>query len=461
MLWIGVLVLAVVASAAVAASAASAASAQTIAPGLGDPLLPSAGNGGYDALHYEVDLDYAPRTKVLTGTVDMTATATQPLSSVTLDFRSLQVQRVTVDDAPAAFAHEGQKLTITPSSPISSGATFRTRVEYRGRPRPIRGDGIPSGWIATPDGAWVAGEPEGTPTWLPVNDHPSDKATYAFAITVPKGCVALANGTLVSRQTRGKKTTWRWREDDPMASYLATATNGRFRLRVDRGPRGLPIYNAVAPERDHADTRRTLRLQPVQLRLFERIFGPYPFDAFGAVVDRVKGVDYALETQTKPVYAMPVDDYVVAHELAHQWFGDSVTPAAWSDIWLNEGFATWASWRWDEQVGGWTTKRAFDFYYAKPASSKRFWNRPPGAPGSAARLFDASVYMRGAMTLEALRQKIGDRRFIGLLRTWTQTKRHGTATTAQFQELAETIAGRDLDRFFDVWLYTPGKPRRW
>src|SRR6201999_1605715 len=196
------------------------------------------------------------------GTVEMTAVATRELPSLGIDLRGMTVDRVTVDGLDATIVRSRRMLALHPAQPIANAATFRTRVANHGVPKPLRVEGIPSGLIATPDGAWVAGEPDGVPTWLPVNDHPSDKATYAFAITVPKGNVALANGVFAARRTRAGRTTWRWREDDPMASYLATATNGRFDYRVGRGPGGLPIYDAVAPERDTPAVRRVLALQP-------------------------------------------------------------------------------------------------------------------------------------------------------------------------------------------------------
>jgi aminopeptidase N len=343
---------------------------------------------------------------------------------------------------------------VTPRAGIAAGAEFAVRVRYRGKPHTITDpDGSQEGWFRTDDGAFVVGEPLGSATWFPSNNHPTDKAAFAFRVTAPRRLKAIANGELARRIKHRRRTTFVWREDDPMASYLATVTTGRFHLgRTEIG--GVSSVIAVDPRERRAGVRDT----PVILALFESLFGPYPFDDVGAIVDHVPRVSYALETQTRPLYNRAPDDVLVAHELAHQWFGNSVSLERWDEIWLNEGFATWSEWRWRQETGGPTTAQTFDELYETPGGEPAFWNPPPGDPGRPEELFDRTVYDRGAMTLEVLRQEVGDATFLEILREWAERYAHGNASTADFIALSEEISGQSLDRLFDSWLFEPGKP---
>jgi aminopeptidase N len=174
-------------------------------------------------------------------------------------------------------------------------------------------------------------------------------------------------------------------------------------------------------------------------------------------VDRAP-VGFALETQTRPFYDEAPGSVLVAHELAHEWFGNSVSLETWPEMWLNEGFATWAEWRWAEEAGGRTTARRFADLRDEPPGKRRLWSPPPGAIPRPAQLFADSVYVRGAMTLEALRQRVGDRAFYAILREWVARHAYGNATIAEFVALAEALSERQLDRLFERWLYRPGKP---
>jgi aminopeptidase N len=429
------------------------------APGLGDPFFPFGGNGGYDVGHYGLTLGYDPGTRMLDGRAEITATAQQDLSRFDLDLRGFDVAGVKVDGRAAASARDGQELVITPARPIAQGATFVVDVAYRGQPQVITDpDGSIEGWVPTDDGAFVVGEPQGSPGWYPVNDNPRDKATYDFAVTVPDGLTALANGALVSKASSGGRTTWSWRETDPMASYLSTATLGRFDLSVGTLAGGLPSYVAVDPQLAKGQVLAKL---PEVIDFYSSIYGPYPFNAVGAIVDSAKNVGYSLETQTKPVFPYMPDEATLVHELAHMWYGDSVTLTTWPDIWLHEGFATWSEWIWSEHEGNRSAAQRFKQLYSTPAQDTGFWNPPPGNPGSAANLFDGTVYDRGGMTLEALREKVGDPVFFSIMREWAQSNHYKNVTTPQFIALAERLSGRDLTQFFDTWLYQPGKPASW
>ena len=427
------------------------------APGLGDSFFPSAGNGGYDAGHYGLRLRYDPADRILRATATIESTAAHDLSSFNLDYDGPRVKRVTVAGVPAAFSREGRELIVTPAAAVIGGTSFTTVVEYAGRPRPITDpDGSQEGWFETEDGAVAVQEPRGAISWYPSNDTPVDKAAFDISITVPKRLKAISNGALVEKRRRGPRTTWSWREDAPMATYLATVAIGRFELdrsRVD----GVASVTAVDPalvRRAKPVLAKTGRI----LRVLGRLFGPYPFGQVGAIVDQGDQIGYAIESQTRPFYPEAPGVLLHVHELAHQWFGDSVGLARWQDIWLNEGFATWAEWRWEEERGGQTTAKTFSKQLATPASQTSFWDPPPAVPGGPEELFATSTYQRGAMCVEALRQEVGDRIFYSILQTWTATHRYATATTEEFIALAEELSGRQLDDFFRLWLYAPGKP---
>jgi len=310
-----------------AISAAPAAAAFTPgAAGAGDPFYPQGGNGGYDVRTYSIKLASEPQNEQLDGDVTITARATQDLSRFNLDLRDLKVESVRVNGAAASFTRKGQELMITPASGLRKGREFTTRVIYGGHVNYVNDpDHSKDGWIPTDDGAFVVNEPQGAPTWFPANDTPKDFATFDFAITVPKGRTALANGRLVSKTDTGDTTTWRWKESSPMVPYLTTATNGIFELRIGT-VNGLPEYNAVDPETRRFGQKNPepelawSRLNSTQgpaLQLFSELYGPYPYDSVGAIVDWAPNVFYSLESQTKPNYWHVASVGTIVHEIAH------------------------------------------------------------------------------------------------------------------------------------------------
>ena len=426
------------------------------AAGVGDPYFPKAGNGGYDVAHYNIALSYAPATRRIQGTTQVTAIATQDLSRFDLDFLGNKVTAVTVDKVPATFSRAGQELVVTPRAGVRRGTRFTVAVTYAGTPPELRDPVLgQTGWITTEDGAITLSQPFGSASWFPVNDHPADKATFSYAITVPNGLDVVANGEPAGTVTGGRETTFRWRGARPMATYLALVAIGRFEVVDGRSPRGVRVITAVDPT--VTPDPKWLQRTTGEVTDWEAgLFGPFPFDSSGGIIDDAP-VGYALETQNRPTYPGGADTKLIVHELAHQWFGDSVSLKSWRDIWLNEGFATYAEWLWSEQHGGRSAARQFADAYREPADSGA-WRQRTGDPGHDALFEFFPTYSRGAMLLHMLRKKVGDDKFFQILRAWPAEHANGNATTADFRALAARISGAQLDRLFETWLYTPGKP---
>jgi hypothetical protein len=420
----------------------------------GDRLFPDIGNGGYDVEHYDLQVQYDPLVDTLLGETTITARATQGLTEFSLDFHGLDVadDGVKVDGANASFTQEGDKIIVTPPATIANGATFETTISYGGLIEPYTDpDGSDEGWIPTTDGAFVVNEPVGAMSWFPNNNIPSDKARYDITVTVPATSTVFGNGVLVSQETSGSTSTWHWREVNPMATYLVTATNGAFTRQTEEHDGITYEYGAEVPAE-----LTTLEPSPTASDFIENTLGvEYPFEASGGVVDNVPTVGYALESQTRPMYSTPPGEGTVVHEITHQWFGNSVSPEKWSDIWLNEGPAQFYEWLFDERMnGGTSTEEQFDAIYD---DANYDWSIPPAQVPTAADLFDGTVYTRGAATLEFLRQIMGDPIFYELNHKWLVRNEHGVASTEDFMELVKNESGEDpakLDVLFEQWLYT-------
>ena len=464
------------------ALAAPIAAQDDPAPGAadaGDSLYPGLGSGGFDVLDVAIDLTIDPNARTLDGRATLEATATQALSAFNLDLIGLDVGHVLVNGLPAVFSRDGRELTITPPSPIPAGAPFAVEVAYGGSPEPVADPSLGAriGFNFTRTGAYVASEPDGAATWYPVPDHPSDKATYTFRLTVPEGLTAVANGVLADTQTADNWTTFTWRMNQPMASYLAMASVGDYAI-VEADPAGdVPLRNVFPTEHARAG-ERVFADQDEMLAFFADTFGPYPFDTYGALVIP-QGLGFALETQTMSLFGLPAlmegmlgggrSEEVIAHELAHSWFGNAISPDDWGDIWLNEGFATYASWLWFEHVSGpQEMERIVRAYYEQfggqalldngyTAQEARQIIARYGAPGDppANDLFNWSVYIRGGLLLHALRVALGDAVFFDVLQSYFEQYRYQSATTEDFIAVAENVSGRDLTAFFDAWLYDP------
>ncbi|HNI34650.1 MAG TPA: M1 family metallopeptidase [Microthrixaceae bacterium] len=435
-------------------------------PGVdGEALLPNAGNGGYDVSHYTLAIAVSDDRSSIEATATIAAVATQDLSTFNLDLAGLDVASVNVDDEPAGFSRNGDELTVTPEEALATDAEFVTRVEYSGAPQPVQDPSAPGtiGWLSAPSGIYVASEPIGAKGWFPGNDHPSDKARFTFEITAKNADTVVANGVLTSKEPAGEgRTTWTFEQSDEMATYLAQVAVGDYDLIESTGPNGLPIRHAVV-RNVPADKREVLDLTAAQIEYFEPLFGPFPLDAYGLLVADA-GPEFALETQTLtllPASWLLNSDaeftgMVMAHELAHQWFGDAVTPARWTDIWLNEGFATYAEWMWEDHAG----VTPLDESVTDAMGQAGRWREAfgPVASPAAPLLFSPNSYEGAGIVLHALRKTIGDEHFFEVLQRWASENDGESVTTEQFETLAADVSGQDLTAFFAAWIHSDTLP---
>ncbi len=423
--------------------------------GLGDPYFPTMGNGGYDVQRYTLTLNVDMTKKTIDAREVIQARAQQDLTAFNLEFSGFSVAEVKVNGQAAQYGLKGIEFTITPASPLPGGQDFTVEIAYSGSPKAIQpvNENITLGWIWYDGGSYVASEPVGSYTWFAVNDHPCDKAAYTYVVTVPKPYVVAANGILKDRTEAGGNTRFTWETQQPLASYLATVNIARFREEKQAGPDNLPIrnfYDEGLPTNVEKGFART----PEIVAFYNQLFGPYPFEAYGVAVVNAD-VGFALETQTLTMVGARMigtqlnTEMVAAHELAHQWFGDSVSLQSWKNIWLNESFASYAQWMWLEHSLG---RQAMDSY------AKQWYDRfkddptKPGDPGPD-DLFSAAVYYRGALALHALRLELGEETFYKILRVYYDRYRLGHTTTDEFIALVNEVSGKDMNSFFHAWLY--------
>ncbi len=428
-----------------------------------DNYLPQNGNRGYRVSRYELELSYKPASNRLAGRAVIIAVTTTVRPWFTLDLsQALTVSKVLVNGSKAAkFAHQQGKLAVTPQQKIPAGGVLEITVHYAGTPKPVRGPWGEVGWEELTEGALVASQPNGAASWFPCDDHPSSKASYRISITTDSPFYALANGTLVGKQAKASQTTWVYEMAEPMASYLATIQIGNYRkYRVGAVGEPVPMH-AVIPPRLRANFDHDFARQPEMMALFTEKFGPYPFDDYTVVVTDDE-LDIPIEAQGISTFGANHCDgkrgseRLVAHELAHQWFGNSLTLKQWQDIWLHEGFACYAEWIWSEASGGATADQLARAARANLARQPQ--DIVVGDPGPK-DMFDDRVYKRGALTLHALRLELRDHLFFELIREWTARYRHSSVTTEEFVDLAGHYSVTPLRALFAIWLGTKPLPQ--
>ena len=478
---------AAVAAPAAAAFATAKAAGTTVtaakptpgAPGLGDRLFPRLGNGGYDVRSYDVHLTYPKKDprQTVTGEVTLRAVATQALSRFDLDFggavRRVRRGRRLRGDVRAQRRGAGRHAE---AADRQGPPVHRRRPPVHRSAPGARRRAAPAGFFFSKVGTVVAAQPDAAHQLLPVNDHPRDKATYRFVLDVPAGWTAATNGVLVGKRSKAGRSVWTFREPDPMASELLQIAVGDYVVLRRPSVGGVPIRDVVP----RADARRLAPLLAVersQLAWMTARVGCFPNVNYGSLVfDAALG--YSLETQTLSLFDAPVfaadtpvgvRNGTMLHELAHEWFGDSVSPYAWSDIWLNEGHATWYEAQYDAARGyleddlGYPDLEAYFKAVYRRGDRIRDAYGPVARPrsGSLDDLFNPNVYDGGALALYALRQKIGATAFAAVERGWVTRYRGRSASTDDFIALASRVSGRDLRTFLIAWLYgtrTPPMP---
>jgi aminopeptidase N len=428
-----------------------------------DPYFPEHGDLRYRVLRYELELDYRPAGNRLSGAAHLVAVAAEdggPLGEFALDFSTFRIQGVLVNGAPARYTHRAGKLRVRATVPPLPGFRFTVDVRYAGSPRPVGSKWGALGWEELTDGALVASQPIGAPSWYPCNDRPADKASYRIAVTSPSDYTVVANGALRARAVKASTTRWVYEQPAPTASYLVTVQIGRY-TQVSLAHDPVP-QSAAVPPRLRARFTADFARQPRMMSLFEELFGPYPFAEYTVVLAN-EALDVPVEAQGLSIFgANHIDgarggERLVAHELAHQWFGNSLTVADWRHIWLNEGFAKYAEWLWSERNGDGAASAA-DLAAESHAHLSALPQTLSLADPGMRRMFDDRLYRRGGLVLHALRCALGDPAFFAMLRDWTTRHRHGVVTTRQFVEHASRHAARPLDALFEAWLYNTALP---
>ncbi|RRR84198.1 M1 family metallopeptidase [Streptomyces sp. RP5T] len=460
--------------AALSVAAPAHADPETAAPGpetLGDPVFPALGNDGYRVLAYDLDVAYDATTRLVDATATLTITTTRELSRFSLDALGLDVHEVLLDGVRAAREQAGEKLRITPAAPLAAQRTATVTVTYTADPRAAL---APTAWVPTPDGFAICPQPNAAHTVFPCNDHPSDKADFTFRITVPAGLKGVASGLPAGTEDLGDgRTAYRYRSREPMATELVQITVGDYVIKDRQGPHGLPLRDVV-PAARAAALEPALALTPNLVSWIEQRLGAFPFETYGLLPcnnDASNAFDFTgLETQTltlyKPNFLLQAERSIgshMMHELVHSYFGNSVSPATWSDLWLNEGHADFYGllYRyergWADSLGLTTMEARMKDTYAR-GDQWRQSSGPVAAP-NAANLFDSQRYLGGVLVLYALRQQVGESVFGAIESTFLERFRNASASTRDYIAVASEVSGVDQSGFLGAWLYGTKTPR--
>lgn len=428
-----------------------------------DSYTPDSGTTMLRVEHYDLTLDYRIAPNRLAGHARLRVRLLEDSSAFELDLAGLQVSKAIVDGTRARWRQRGRKLIVLPRRTYQRGTVSTVEISYAGNPQPAMGMWGDVGWEELTDGVLVAGQPNGAATWFPCNDHPSNKADFRISVLVESPYAVISNGRLVSTSRKAGRTLWVWESQAPLAPYLATVQIGQYETtELAPAQRPGPVPMSIACSRGLRErAQRALGKQHDMMRIFTDWFGPYPFEHYGVVItDDV--LEIPLESQPLSILgpnhlaATWEAERLVAHEMAHQWFGNSLTLTHWSDIWLNEGFACYAEWLWAQAAGRGRTDELAQIHWDLLDSQRQ--DLVLADPGPA-DMFDDRIYKRGALTLHALRLHIGDEWFRRLLRGWTQRYRHGYVTTADFLALAVEVTGSSVAPIVDPWLYEEKLPQ--
>jgi aminopeptidase N len=426
-----------------------------------DSLYPEVGDPGVDALHYDLALGWSPDTDTLQGTETLTFRSTETDDDFQLDFsEALEIEDVSLDGQSVDYSYTGKDLVV--SAAVREDQRYELRIEYAGTPEPVdvpvqRSDFSQTGFtIDDEHQVWTMQEPWGAYSWFAVNDHPSDKALYDFTLSVPAPWMGIANGDLVSTETEDDVTVTRWHLAEPAASYLTTLAFGDYELTELSGPRDIPIR--IFTPRSSPEALDGPNTAPAAMEWLERYLGPYPFDTFGIVV-----VDSASGMETQTMVTLGNTDYtlsreVVVHELAHQWYGDTVTPDDWRDLWMNEGMATYLQGMWQAEDTGISVDDQMDDWAAFEDDEREL----AGPPGD----YDidnwgsGNVYYSGALMWHELRQMVGDTVFFKAVRAWPEAQENRSSNREALERFFEKRTGEELSAFFDAWLLGEQTPPR-
>jgi len=455
--------------AASAGPAEAAPAARAAAALAADPVLPGPGNAGYDVTSYDLDLAYRSGAGTVDADVTIVARATAALGTVELDSAGARIGRVDVDGRPAAFAQRGEKLVLDPVTGVGPGETFRVRVRYTVDPRRAAAR---SAWVHTDDGFAIAGQPDLAHSVFPCNDVPRDKAAFTVHLDVPEGLTGVANGVLSGTRTAAGRTRSTYVSAHPMATELLQVVVGKYTVVERTGTRGQELRDVV-PTAGAAALEPALALTPGQLDWLEGRLGPFPLDTYGLVPvdsDDPPNFDFTgLETQTltlyRPTYLVQPERNIaphMMHELVHSWFGNSVTPRTWSDLWINEGHADYYGllYRYER---GWPDSRGFTTMADRMRHAYALgdaWRASSGpvASPTAGNLWDGQRYLGGVLALYALRQEVGERDFDRIERTFLARFRDRGAGTGDYLAVVEQISGVGPAGLLREWLYGTGTP---
>jgi hypothetical protein len=462
-------------------SESSGSESEDSAVGLGDAYFPLEGNPGYDTQNYTIDITVDPDDILqISGVTTIDALATSELPNFHLDFLGLEISDITVDGVAATFTRDGQELTVSPATPIADGANFAVVVAYAGKPQPyadpalyfmrppLLASELNTGWIEWADGyIGAVSQPDGGMVWFPSNNHPSDKATYTYRITVDAPKIALATGILQEVIAADENTnTYVWEMAEPMATQVTGVMIGEFDLVESQSPDGVPIRNYFTPDLDPtiiASYDRTGEM----LDFLASLYGEYPYEAYGVVTMPGWPSNSGLETQSLATMGTdPTDEFIMVHELAHQWFGNSLTVGEWGDVWLHEGFARYSEALWMEESQGvdayndviveqYEDQINYPLYMAQTFGIETVGEGQviPPVDQPLEWLYWTS-YTGGALALHTLRMEVGDEIFFEILPTFYQRYKDVPVTTEDFIATAEEVSGLDLGEWADIWLFS-------